>query len=111
MISAQLSALSHPQRRSYVNLKVECICCGRGINIALVNPTNWSLHNNSRTLYVCSQASILPALLNCLTYSFCVLFPIILVQIRGLHIRRTRGIGIVEQGLDTGQYRSNIVGG
>jgi hypothetical protein len=53
--------------------------------------------------------SILPAFLHCLPYSLCVLASIVLVEIRGLHIRRGGSIWIVQERLNTSQDRGNII--
>lgn len=53
---------------------------------------------------------VLPALLYSLAYPLGVFLPIVLVQVGGFDVRRGRGVGIVQEGLDAGQYRRNIVG-
>lgn len=43
-----------------------------------------------------SSVSVLPAPLNGLSDALRILLPVVLVEVRGFHVRRRAGIGVVE---------------
>ena len=56
-------------------------------------------------------SSVVPALLDSLPHFLGIFLPVILIQVRGLHVRRGRGVRIIKQRLDTCQNGGYIVSG
>lgn len=54
---------------------------------------------------------VLPALLHRLAHSLDVFTTVVLVQVGSFYVGRRRGIGIVEETLNTGQYGSHVISG